>query len=98
MWTRSFANELGQLTQGICNIHKTNRIKFIQKSAVPADHTIANGYIVMDCCSQKSYPHQTRFPTTYNNGAILTLSTIIKHLVSSAFEAELAALFYNHLE
>ncbi len=29
----------------------------------------------------------------FNNGAILTLSTIIKHVVSSASEAELAALY-----
>eukprot|EP00957_Ditylum_brightwellii_P039820 3015014-Ditylum_brightwellii.AAC.1 len=31
----------------------------------------------------------------YNNGAILTLSTIIRCVVASASEAELAALFYN---
>eukprot|EP00957_Ditylum_brightwellii_P007908 598746-Ditylum_brightwellii.AAC.1 len=31
----------------------------------------------------------------FNNGAILTLSTIIRHVVASASEAELAALFYN---
>eukprot|EP00957_Ditylum_brightwellii_P195353 14884204-Ditylum_brightwellii.AAC.1 len=31
----------------------------------------------------------------YNNGNILTLSTIIQHVVASASEAELAALFYN---
>eukprot|EP00957_Ditylum_brightwellii_P188148 14323719-Ditylum_brightwellii.AAC.1 len=33
-----------------------------------------------------------------NNGAILTLSTIICHVVASASEAELAALFYNARE
>eukprot|EP00957_Ditylum_brightwellii_P198590 15135833-Ditylum_brightwellii.AAC.1 len=31
----------------------------------------------------------------YNNGAILTLSTIIQHVVVSASKAELTALFYN---
>jgi hypothetical protein len=31
----------------------------------------------------------------FNNGAILTLSSIIKHVVSSASEAELAALYYG---
>ena len=30
-----------------------------------------------------------------DNGAILTLSKIIKHVMSSASEAETAALFYN---
>jgi hypothetical protein len=33
-----------------------------------------------------------------NNGAILTLSTIIRHVVASAAEAELAALFFNARE
>jgi hypothetical protein len=31
----------------------------------------------------------------FNNGAILTLSTIIKHVMSSASEAELSALYYG---
>jgi hypothetical protein len=31
----------------------------------------------------------------FNNGAILTLSTIIKHIMLSASEAELAALYYG---
>eukprot|EP00957_Ditylum_brightwellii_P028933 2185903-Ditylum_brightwellii.AAC.1 len=34
----------------------------------------------------------------FNNGAILTLSTIIQYVVTSASEAELAALFYNARE
>eukprot|EP00957_Ditylum_brightwellii_P153034 11649358-Ditylum_brightwellii.AAC.1 len=33
-----------------------------------------------------------------HNGAILTLSTIIRHVVASASKAELAALFYNARE
>ena len=32
---------------------------------------------------------------TFNNGAILTLSKVIKHVMSSASEAKTAALFYN---
>ena len=31
----------------------------------------------------------------FNNGAIVTLSSVIKHIMSSASESELAALFYN---
>ena len=31
----------------------------------------------------------------FNNGALLTLTSIIKHVISSASEAELAALFYG---
>ena len=31
----------------------------------------------------------------FNNGAVLTLSSIIKHIMSSASEAKLAALYYG---
>ena len=31
----------------------------------------------------------------FNNGAVMTLSKIIKHVLSSASEAETAAIFYN---
>eukprot|EP00957_Ditylum_brightwellii_P026480 2002883-Ditylum_brightwellii.AAC.1 len=34
----------------------------------------------------------------FNNGAILTLSTIIKHALASALEADLAALLYSARE
>ena len=34
----------------------------------------------------------------FNNGAVLTLSTTIKHVMESASEAELAAMFYNSRE
>ena len=31
----------------------------------------------------------------FNNGAVLTISTIIKHIMASSSEAEIAAMFYN---
>ncbi len=31
----------------------------------------------------------------FNNGAVLTLSTIIRHVISSASKAELSALYYG---
>lgn len=34
----------------------------------------------------------------FSNGAVLTLSSIIKHVLASASEAELAAMFYNSRE
>ena len=34
----------------------------------------------------------------FNNGAVLTISTIMKHVLASASEAELAAMFYNSRE
>ena len=33
---------------------------------------------------------------SFNNGAIMTISKIIKHVMSSASEAETAAIFYNY--
>eukprot|EP00957_Ditylum_brightwellii_P138921 10589348-Ditylum_brightwellii.AAC.1 len=36
-----------------------------------------------------------KYGKEYNNGAILTLSTIIKHVVASTSKAEIAVLFYN---
>ena len=34
----------------------------------------------------------------FNNGALLNISSIIKHIMASASEAELAAMFYNSCE
>ena len=36
-----------------------------------------------------------KYDKLFDNGAILTLSKIIKHVMSSASEANIAALFYN---
>ena len=36
-WTTSFANELGRLTQCICEVSGTNTILFIPKSDIPKD-------------------------------------------------------------
>ena len=44
VWTRSFANELGRLGQGIQDIQGTDTIKFIPLSAIPKiaqSHTAA---------------------------------------------------------
>jgi hypothetical protein len=45
----------------------------------------AAGHFHLSNCNDKDF----------NNGAILTLSTIIKHVVLSASEVELAALYYS---
>ena len=34
----------------------------------------------------------------FNNGSVLTISSIIKHIMASTSEAELAAVFYNYHE
>jgi hypothetical protein len=51
----------------------------------PGDKSRAAGHFYLSNCNDEDF----------NNGAILTLSTIIKHVMLSASEAELAALYYD---
>ncbi len=51
----------------------------------PGGKSRAAGHFYLLNCNDKDF----------NNGAILTLSTIIKHIMSSAYEAKLAALYYG---
>ena len=46
IWERSFANELGQLSQGIREVKGTNTVMFIPKSKVPKDKKVTYGKIV----------------------------------------------------
>jgi hypothetical protein len=56
--TQSFANELGQLFQGICK-HKGTNTCFIKKLGVLKGCTYAYGCIVCNYHSQKDKPHRT---------------------------------------
>jgi hypothetical protein len=60
VWTRSFANEVGRLTQGIRGIKGTNTIFFIPKNAVPADRTVTYGSIVVNIKPNKLEKERTR--------------------------------------
>jgi hypothetical protein len=51
----------------------------------PGSKSRAAGYFYLSNCNDKDF----------NNGTILTLLTIIKHIMSSASEAKLAALSYG---
>jgi hypothetical protein len=51
----------------------------------PGGKSRAAGHFYLSNCNDKDF----------NNEAILTLSTIIKHVMSSASEADLAALYYG---
>jgi hypothetical protein len=51
----------------------------------PGGKSRAAGHFYLSNCNDKNF----------NNGTILTLSTIIKHIMSSAFKAELPALYYG---
>jgi hypothetical protein len=61
-WTKSFANELGRLANGIGTRMKTgtNTIKFIERHHVPSDRTVTYGRIVVSVCPQKAEVKQTR--------------------------------------
>jgi hypothetical protein len=61
LWTRSFANKLGQLAQGAGNRLKgTNTCFFIPKSAVPHGRTVSYGLIVVSLRPQKAEVERTR--------------------------------------
>ena len=52
-WERSFANELGQLAQGIREVKRKNTVMFIPKSKVPKDKKVTYGKIVCDVKPEK---------------------------------------------
>jgi hypothetical protein len=61
-WTRSFANELGRLAQGVADRETgTNTITFILKSDIPGNrqHDITYGRICVDYRPQKKEPERT---------------------------------------
>jgi hypothetical protein len=62
LWTTSYANELGRLTQGIRDIPGTNTMFFIHKNDIPQDRRkdITYGRIVVTLRPQKKEPARTR--------------------------------------
>jgi hypothetical protein len=62
VWSKSYANELGRLTQGISNIPWTNTMFFIHKSDIPVDcrKDITYGQIVVVVSPQKKEKERTR--------------------------------------
>ena len=60
-WTRSYANELGRLAQGVADrVNGTDTIFFIPFQEVPADRNVTYGRIVCDYRPQKAEPERTR--------------------------------------
>ena len=80
-----------------CATHPDARVRFVASDMILALHSDAS-YLTEPNSKSRAAGH---FYLTKNNGkdldngAILTLSKIIKHVMSSASEAEVAALFYN---
>ena len=60
IWMNSFANVLGQLTQGIRDVPGTDTIDFITHIVVPVRTTITYGQIVCTYRPQKTENHRTR--------------------------------------
>ena len=60
IWSRSYANELGRLAQGIRDIPGTDTIKFIRKYQVPKGRKVTYGRIVCTHRPQKSEPDRSR--------------------------------------
>ena len=60
-WERSFANKIGQLTQGIRDIEGTETIQFIPKSEIPQDRRkdVTYGRIVVSYRPQKTEKHRS---------------------------------------
>jgi hypothetical protein len=59
IWTCSFANELGQIFQGIHEHKGTDTCFFIKKLYVPKGRTYTYGHIVCNYHPQKDEPHRT---------------------------------------
>ena len=62
VWTRSMANELGRLANGVGTRMKTGTetIKFIKKSQVPQGKTVTYARIVAELRPQKAEPERVR--------------------------------------
>jgi hypothetical protein len=62
VWTQSFANELGQLANGVGTRipEGTNTIFFIKRNQVPTDRKVTYGRIVCTIRPQKKETHRTR--------------------------------------
>ena len=80
-----------------CATHPDARVRFVASDMILALHSDAS-YLTEPNSRSRAAGH---FYLTkdndkdIDNGAVLTLSKIIKHVMSSASEAEVAALYYN---
>ena len=54
IWMKSFANELGPLAQGICDVPGANTIDFLPHADVPVGTTVTYGRIVWTYRPQKT--------------------------------------------
>ena len=77
--------------------HSNARIRYVASDMILNLHSDAS-YLSEPKAKSRAGGHfwlGNKCDTYFNNGAIVTLSSVIKHVMSSASESELAALFYN---
>eukprot|EP00957_Ditylum_brightwellii_P167593 12758518-Ditylum_brightwellii.AAC.1 len=81
-------------------VHPNAVVKFMASDMILAVHLDALYISKSNTRSQAAgnFYLATKNDGDYNNGAILTLSTFIQHVVALALKAKLAALFYNSRE
>ena len=97
--TKATTNLEGEVKQFLdyCATHPNAGVRFVASDMVLALHSDAS-YLSEPNSKSRAAGHfflGKKNDESFNNGAILTLSKIIKHVMTSASEAETAALFYN---
>ena len=80
-----------------CATHPNAAVRFLASNMILALHSDAS-YLSEPDSKSRAAGHfflSIKDNQDFKNGAVLTLSKIIKHVMSSVSEAETAALFYN---
>ena len=80
-----------------CATHPNAGVRFVASDMILALHSDAS-YLSEPKVKSRTAGHfflGKQNDEDFDNGAIMTLSKIIKHVMSSASEAETAAMFYN---
>ena len=80
-----------------CATHPNAGVRFHTSDMILAMHSDGS-YLAEPESKSRAAGHfyfSKRNNEKFNNGAVVTLSKIIKHVITSASEVETAALFYN---
>ena len=94
--TEQLKKELHQFLD-YCATHPDEKVRYIASDMILALHSDAS-HLSEPGSKSRAAGHfylTSNDDRDLNNGAILTLSKIIKHVMGSASESEVAALFYN---
>eukprot|EP00957_Ditylum_brightwellii_P139697 10646431-Ditylum_brightwellii.AAC.1 len=80
-----------------CHTHQNATLRFLASDMILTLNSDAS-YLSEKKARSRAAGHfylSNKDDEEFNNGAIITLSTIIRHVIASASEAKLATLFYN---